>query len=475
MPKYLLKGGNVLQFNADKQATFPKLDVLIEDNKIAKVGSDLAADSGVEVIDAHGHIVSPGFIDGHRHVFQAQLRGTVADHGFIDYCAHLSQGRMAFFSADDMYLAQLAGLSEAVWAGVTTVMDHSRCIGSKERSDKVIKATVESGARCVLCVCPFASPESFNPTVMPDMDVEHPKQVALFKDLVGETPLGGASNDGRVTLGLAYDTISRRDVAEGREILQYCKDKNIPVTVHDVERFGLFSFDFVKNNNLPIPKLTMSHSCEPKEDKVAFIRENNIAVVSTPETEMAMGHGHPSCFDLMRAGCRVGLGVDVPGFCSGDMFAAMRLALQNQRARENADYHTRNKLPNVLKTRVDHVLWMGTQGGAAAIHQEDKIGSIEEGKLADVVLIKAESPSTVSSMNHGATVVLHCNANDVDTVFVNGEIVKKDNKLLKVDWPKLCKELGEHRLELEKKWHGVDWEGSKDELVKAWHFDGILE
>lgn len=114
MPRYLIKGGNVLIFDHERKASFPKLDILIDDNIISKIGPSLdQGDLSTEMIDASDHIVSPGFIDGHRHVFQAQLRSTVGDHIFLDYCAHLLQGRMTFLNADDMYLAQLAGATES--------------------------------------------------------------------------------------------------------------------------------------------------------------------------------------------------------------------------------------------------------------------------------------------------------------------------------------------------------------------------
>lgn len=476
MPKYLIKGGNVLQFDHEKKSSFLMLDVLVEDNIITKIGPDLATgDAGTEVIDASDYIVSPGFIDGHRHVFQAQLRTTVADHPFLDYCAHLLQGRMAFLTPDDMYLAQLSGASEALWCGITTVMDHSHVVVSRECAEKCVRATVESGIRSIYCVAPFANPISLNPMVLPDMDEKHPEQITLFKSLAGESPLGGERNDGRVTIGLGYDTMNHRPVDEAREVLQFAKTNDIPVTVHDVKRFNLPSLDFLRRNNLPLLKLTLSHTCELDPVSTEFLKRNEIGVVSTPEIELAMGHGLPSAFDLQRAGCRVGLGVDVLAFCSGDMFVCMRLALQNQRSRDSALHHARNKLPNASKARVDHVLYMATLGGAEAIHREKDLGSLETGKLADIVLIRTDSPSMVPTVNHSAALVMHCHPSDVDTVMVNGEIVKRDGKLLKVNWKELATKLKENRKVLEERWKGVNWNETKSELTQLWFLQDTLE
>lgn len=475
MPTYLIKGGNVLLFDDDKKSSFPKLDILIEDNIIAKMGPDLSAGNETQVIDASGHIVCPGFIDGHRHVFQAQLRTTVGNSAFIDYCAYLLQGRMTFLTPDDMYLAQLAGASEALWSGVTTVMDHSHVVVSRAHAEKCLQATIESGIRSIYCVAPFANPQSLNPMVLPDMDVKHPEQIDLFKSLASQSPLGGQDNDGRVTIGLGYDTMNHRPVDEAREVLQYAKDNGIPVTVHDVERFNMPSLEFLRKNSLPLPAVTLSHTCEPDAGKIDFVKKNGIGIVSTPETELAMGHGLPSAFELQRADCRVGLGVDVPAFCSGDMFACMRLALQSQRSRDNSQHHARHKLPNTLRAQVDNVLYMATLGGAEAIHREKQLGSLEPGKFADIVLIRTDSPSMVSTVEPGSALVMHCHPSDVDTVFVNGEIVKRGGKLTKLDWDGLVERLRENRKILEGRWKNIDWERNKVELAQMWHLDSVLE
>ncbi|KAL7953966.1 metal-dependent hydrolase [Trichoderma compactum] len=272
---------------------------------------------------------------------------------------------MTFLDADDMYLAQLSGASKAIWCGVTTVMDHSHVIVSRDYSTKCIDATVESGIRSIYCVAPFANPQSLNPMVLPDMDVKHPEQIELFKSLTRQTPLGGPKNDGRVTLGLGFDTMIHRPVGEGREVL--------------------------------------------------------------------------------RSGCRIRLGIESPAICGGDMFFCMRIALQNQGARENATYHARNKLPKEVKSRVDEVRYMATLGGAHAVHRESEIGSLEVGKLADIVLIRTYSPSMVSSVNFGPAMVMHCRPTDVSTVMINGEVVKRDGILLRVDWDKLAGKLKENR------------------------------
>lgn len=189
---------------------------------------------------------------------------------------------MTFLDVDDMFLSQLAGTTEALWSGVTTVMDHSHIVTSEERAQKCIRATIESGIRSIYCVAPFAIPMCLNPIVMPDMDIQHPEQIIPFKKLAKETTLGGAANDGRVTLGLGYDTMNHRPIEEARDIQQYVKDHDFPVNFHDVERYNFSALRTFMDHDL---------HCDPDEARLNFIKKKDIGVVSTPESEMAMSHG----------------------------------------------------------------------------------------------------------------------------------------------------------------------------------------
>ncbi|OAP64918.1 hypothetical protein AYL99_00890 [Fonsecaea erecta] len=475
---YLIKNGRVLTWDREQKSSFPQLDILVEGNLITKIGPNLnAPSSSIEVIDAADCIVTPGFIDGHRHVFQSQLRSTVSNHTLLEYCAHLLQGRMTFLQPEDMYLSQLSGASEALFCGVTTVMDHSHVVTTPAHASRCIQATLESGIRSVYCASPFTIPTSLNPLTLPDMTGHHAGQIELFKTLWRQRPLGGPGNDGRVTLGLGFDTMHWIPEAEAREILTFARDNSVPVTCHDVPRYNLPSLAFLRDKAMPVPpQVTLSHTCEPSAAEIEFVRAQQIGIVCTPESEMAMSHGIPSAFDFHRApGCRIGLGVDSPAICSGDLFFTMRLALQQERMRANAGFHARGKLPDLVPARTDEVLYMATLGGAAAIHLEDKIGSLEVGKCADIVLVRADTPSMVGSVDFSAALVTHAMASDVDTVLVNGEVVKRAGRLTKVDWDDLKGKLAANRAVLEEKFQKVDWEWNKNDLKDLWGVRSVLE
>ena len=184
---------------------------------------------------------------------------------------------------------------------------------------------------------------------------------------------------------------------------------------------------------------------------------------------MQMTHGWPEGFHAQRIGCRTGLGVDTSLMCSGDLFGQMRLCLQTQRATDNAASLAEGQELLKLRATVAQVLYMATLGGAEAIHQEHEIGSIQVGKRADIVIVRTDSPSMIASTDLAASLVLHASAADVDTVIINGEVVKQSGKLTKVDWAHLKKDLVASRRRIDKRAEGIDWKENTEQITQRVH------
>lgn len=117
-----------------------------------------------------------------------------------------------------------------------------------------------------------------------------------------------------------------------------------------------------------------------------------------------------------------------------DIFQQMRLLIQTQRHLE----HERQQGPPLKMSRkCAEVLEMATLGGARAVGLEKVIGSITPGKRADIIITRCDSTRLVPVHDPVGALVLYANGSDVDTVFINGEIVKSNGKLVGVDWPKV--------------------------------------
>lgn len=153
-----------------------------------------------------------------------------------------------------------------------------------------------------------------------------------------------------------------------------------------------------------------------------------------------MAMGPPGAFKFREAGCsRVGLGTDVSCSNPPDMFAQMRLLLQSERQTRSVAHE--GGPPPKVPIKCMEVLEFATMGGARAVGMEDYIGSITPGKRADLLIVKTDSPRMSPVNDPVAALVMYANASDVDTVFVDGNIVKQNGKLKVVDWPKVSTEL----------------------------------
>ncbi|KAF9003079.1 Metallo-dependent hydrolase [Cyathus striatus] len=432
----LLQNGLLATFtDKDAPTSIPKAyraDILIEGDTITSV---VAKPESIEVtkdalvIDCTNKWIAPGFIDTHRHVWMSIVSGH-EDWTLTEYLAKQAWTTASFVNADDVYVGQLAGCLQALHGGTTTVLDHFHCANSASHIDNAIQATVESGIRSMFCLAQGSPPTSIDPIQFANGTEITQMQEARLQSLASANS-GKLTPDGRVTLGLAYDALGINP-SKDKRIIGLARSLNIkPITFHDVggpqtagpmfknkitqwKEVGLLGGDIVVShaNSLLHP--------ERNEKEWDWMREVGAGIASTPEDELGMGHGQPVLFEAIRRDVNAGLGIDCTSVVSSDMFPAMRVALANERGRIH-----KALAPVAPKTAPYHsatVFRAATLGGALATQTSDILGTIEHGKRADIVIYDALG------------IVYHATAADVEWVFVNGEAVKKEGKLIRKQW-----------------------------------------
>jgi 5-methylthioadenosine/S-adenosylhomocysteine deaminase len=130
----------------------------------------------------------------------------------------------------------------------------------------------------------------------------------------------------------------------------------------------------------------------------------------------------------------VSLSMDTSVWWSGDLFSAMRTTLGADRSREHLEAHGNQETVTHAHLRAEQVVDWATRGGAKALGLDDKVGSLEPGKKADVVLLKNDdSPAMFPILNPYGHVAFQAQRGDVHTVVVDGRLVKHDHKLVGVD------------------------------------------
>jgi cytosine/adenosine deaminase-related metal-dependent hydrolase len=192
----LFRGGTVVAFNKQTQGLRVIRDgsVLVTNDRIAGVfdGAPTKAPPGVEIVDISGKILTPGFIDTHRHGWQTAFKTMASNTTLIEFFGRYSSFVAPFFwNATDVYDSQLAGLYEALNAGVTSSLDHATHTWSKDAAEAGLQASIDSGAR-VFWGFTFA-----NLTGLITVEQLYP----VFRDLAKKPGLKNSPT----TLGIAYD------------------------------------------------------------------------------------------------------------------------------------------------------------------------------------------------------------------------------------------------------------------------------
>jgi cytosine/adenosine deaminase-related metal-dependent hydrolase len=344
-------------------------------------------------------VVVPGLVDAHRHVWQAPRRGVGADMTRPDYLAAVIGRGLPALTPDDLHRATLLGAAEALDAGITTVFDWNHATRGAELTDAVLDAYEKVGIRVVLA---HAGPDD--------------KEVRRLADLRGR--ITGAL----ATLGPEHgpwdETVRQVELARDLGLIvsmHVGAGPDSPVwRLHDVGLLG--------------PHVQLVHANQITLEGAALLADLGVNVVVTPVVEATMGHGVSAYSRLVSAGCRPGLGTDVVVNAPPDLFEPMRATLQQHR------------LSTGTMAAASEVLTAATEHGARAVGLGSAIGKVTVGGRGDLVLLKGLThltPAGLAGARLGGAVVTACRASDVDTVVVDGRVVKRAGRLVGLDLDRL--------------------------------------
>src|SRR5262249_23082605 len=154
----------------------------------------------------------------------------------------------------------------------------------------------------------------------------------------------------------------------------------------------------------------------------------------SPDIELQMGHGWPATGRLLEAGIRPSLSIDVCSSNGGHMFGTMRAAIGTQRGfdNEHAREHGKQSVERMNVTCRD-VLEFATIEGARACGMDSRIGSLTPGKRADIILVRTDDLAMTPLNNPIGQFVYNAHPGLIDTILVDGRVVKRNGKLLTVD------------------------------------------
>jgi len=415
--------------------------VVIEDNKIIFVGTNHEAKTqGFKidtVIDATGTVVLPGLINCHHHLYQTLTRsiGTAQGLSLFDWLKTLYPvwGRM---DGEAVYVSAKLGLAELLLSGATTVADHLYLFPNGARLDDEIRAAQELGVRFHPTRGSMSLGESQG-GLPPDSVCEgeddiiadcirvlenfhDPERYSMLRiGLAPCSPFSVTPELMRKTAQLArkYPLVNlHTHLAETIDENRFCEEK-----------FGMRPLAYMESLGWTGNDVWYAHMVHPDKDEIGKLAATGSGVCHCPSSNMILASGIAPIRDMVDANVRVGLGVD--GSASNDgnhLLGEARQAMLLQRVGWPGFES------NAARFSAREALELATLGGAKVLNRDD-IGSLEVGKVADLVSFRVDDLNHAGGMGDPVASLLTCAPGRVWYSIINGRIVVERGEIPGLD------------------------------------------
>lgn len=397
--------------------------VAIEENRIREVGKStelMPKYHDAEMLDAKGMLILPGFINAHEHIYSAFARGLSIPGNYPQGFLEILEGTWwkidRHLTLEQSYYSAIATYIECIKNGVTFVNDHHASYFEIEGSLKrIADAAKLLGIRTCLCyevsdrdgrekcIDAIAENASF-------IDYANSRSDSMLKGLFGLHASFTLSDE---TLELVKKANKSNagyhiHISEGVYDQEQCKEK-----------YGMTVVERMKEAGILGAKTVAGHCIHISERDTDILAETRTTVIHNPESNMGNAVGAPDIIRMLDKGIRVGLGTD--GY-THDMLESLKVANILQK-------HMR-KLPD--RGFMEALACLQNNADIASDLVGDKLGNIEEGYLADVILVDYKPNTPLDSSNIGGHLMFGVSGAMTNTTIINGKIVMKDRQLIGV-------------------------------------------
>jgi 5-methylthioadenosine/S-adenosylhomocysteine deaminase len=376
-----------------------------------------------ETIDASGQIVLPGLINTHTHAPMVLYRGLADDLLLMDWLDHyIFPAEAATVSPNFVRVGTRLAALEMIESGTTMYADMYYF------EEEIARVTRSAGLRGVLgqTIIQFPAPDAPAPK---DSLARAERFIQEFK------------NDDLIVPAVAPHAMYTLDTESLRSARALASRYDVPVLIHLAEtedevqtareRYKLTPVAFLESIGFWGPRTVAAHAVWLTADDTSILQKRGVSVSHNPESNMKLASGIAPVPRYLRAGITVGLGTD--GAASNndlDMFEAMR----------QAAFLHKVSTGNPRAIAAPAALSMATIDGARALGLADKVGSLEVGKRADLIIVSTDRPRQTPMYDPISHLVYVTHGDDVQTVIVNGRIVMRDRQVLTLDERQVLKD-----------------------------------
>ena len=394
-------------------------DILVEGNTIAAIAPSLPTDDA-EILDARGMIVIPGFIDCHRHAWEAQLRHLNPNSSnLVDYCCATHFSFAPHYRPIDIYAATLLTAVGGIDHGITTFIDNAHNARTQDHAEAGLRAWLDSGVRSVYAP---------GPPLIGEWDEEHWPH-AMLERLSEKLASAGSR---LTTLGV----MSQFD----KQVWNHARGLNIPIVTEVVSPAMADTIRQFAREGLLGPDNIFNHVTGMPQDVLRLLQSAGVGVNVCPRSDTQYGivDGGMGAFQAaLDAGLKPGFSIDNETSYGGDMFGEMRTELSLQRAMTQRD-RFEGKANVAPPLSVTDVLEAATISGARCAALDSRVGSIAIGKDADLTILDARHLNLLPLNNALGAVVQGAERSNIDTVIIGGVVRKRNGKILGLDEAKLA-------------------------------------
>lgn len=409
MQDLLIKGGRVLLFE-DNDVVIEKKDILIKNGKIVQI-EDRIEEDNIKVIEAVNNIVMPGLINTHAHIPMSIFRETTEGCKLYEWLNEKIWPREEKLTKEDVYWASMLSYYEMISTGTTTINDQYFM------SEEIRKAAEDCKVRAVI-----------TRTIM-DTDGSFEQRIQEFKDFY-------ESRDKTNNL-ITYSVAPHSLYTCSDECLQVTADLareyHLPIHVHFLEsideiqdiqkQHGKKAIEVLKQYFDGIHTI-LAHGVHLDNEDIEILKTMDCGIAHNPISNLRLGCTIADTTKYLQEGINVALGTDGQGSGSNlDMFEAMRVACLIQGGiHENEERITAKDALN-----------MATINAAKLLGLEDKVGSVEVGKDADLILVNVEESldniTMLPNLNEIANLVYNTSGRNVQTTIVKGEVLMENRQM----------------------------------------------
>ncbi|MGL4735421.1 MAG: amidohydrolase family protein [Enterovibrio sp.] len=414
----IVKNGTILTMDQNDSVINDGVVVVQNERILAVGGGELLERYHAEkIIDAEQGIIMPGMINAHNHVPMIAFRG-LGEEGIRDrlfsYFFPLENEKL---SRDLIYKATVHGAIEMALSGVTTYADMYYHI------DEMARASKEVGIRAVLG-----------------------ETVIKYPTVVSQEPYGGMQfatdavkkyqHDPLITPAFAPHAPYTLSKEKLQQVAALAKQYNVPLMMHvgefddEDKRLNLKQksvVQYLDEIGVLSSNVLLAHAIHLSKADLDLIKIRNVSIAYNPMANAKGATGIADAKMMLSKNIAVGLGTDGPMSSNQvDLFRVLSYASAMQRLKHN------DRTIMIPKT----VLRMATIGGAQALNMADKIGSLQAGKLADLIVVETLSPNMQPNYDPFATLVFQANASNVAATIINGRVVVEAKQLQTYDLEK---------------------------------------